>query len=171
MKLLGCVCILTACTGGGLLLGRFFGLRLAALQEGIRSIELLQAQIRFREESLADSLRYAAGCVGGSYGTLFLEVARKMDLREGLLLQQIWEGEVRRLFLMPWLTPQDLAQLIAIGEQLGRTDRKMQETILQRYLLYANREQEQLAGRLREKTRLYRNLGAILGLFIIVLLL
>ncbi len=51
------------------------------------------------------------------------------------------------------------------------TDRKMQETILERYLEYTDHELAELLTEMKDKTRLYRNLGFLFGTFVTILLL
>lgn len=170
-RLLGGLFVIAACGGGGILFGRQMKLRQEHLQEGRRAIELLQAQIRAEGGSLPEALQETGEHMAGVYGELFREISAELLLYRGEPVRVLWEEAARRKLRQSYLHASDVEQFVLLGEQLGMTDRQMQETILGRYLNYTENELSVLLGEIREKTRLYRNLGILLGIFLTILLL
>ncbi len=170
-RIFGGLFVIAACGGGGILFGRQMKLRQENLLEGRRAVELLQAQIRAQSASLPQALLETGEQTSGIYGELFCEISQELLLYRGEPVRVLWERAARKKLRQPFLRSTDVEQFVMLGEQLGMTDRAMQETILERYLRYTEQELTLLLGEIREKTRLYRNLGILLGIFVTILLL
>ncbi len=145
--------------------------RYDTLSEGRRAVQLLQAQIRTEGSSLPEALRETGEHCGGIYKEMFRELSSEMLLFRGEPVRSLWGEVAERHLTEPYLKEEDAAQFVLLGEQLGMTDRKMQETILERYLEYTDHELAELLTEMKDKTRLYRNLGFLFGTFVTILLL
>lgn len=170
-KIIGSTLIIAASCGCGVLCGRQMRERYQSLSESRRAVELLQAQIRTEGSNLPDALRETGEHMKGTYGDLLREISAEMLLFQGEPVHKLWGEVVKHRLTAPYLLENDIEQFALLGEQLGMTDRKMQETILGRYLTYTEQELNGLGAEIKEKTRLYRNLGLLFGIFLTILLL
>lgn len=170
-KIIGSLLVITACGAGGVLMGTQMRRRYDTLSEGRRAVELLQAQIRTEGSSLPEALRETGERCKGIYGACFQELSSEMLLFRGEPVCSLWNEVAKKHLTESCLREEDATQFVLLGEQLGMTDRKMQETILGRYLEYTDHELSELLVEMKDKTRLYRNLGFLFGTFVTILLL
>ncbi len=171
VRLLGAICVIGAGAAMGCLMGHRLRERQDNLALGKRSVEFLLAGIRSSGASLPEVLMRSGNELSGDYGRAFSAIAADLLAYGGEPVSVIWERNARRHLEGGSLKEQDIRQFGAIGEQLGLADRKLQETIMERYLSYASGELEMLRGEVSEKCRLYRNLGILFGIFVTLLLL
>ncbi len=171
IRLLGAIFVISAGALGGCMVGRQLRARQERLTDGKRAIELLQAEIRSTGLSLPEALLQVGRYAANAYGHAFCEIADNLLEYTGEPVSDIWARVVGDKLSSPCMKEQDMRQFIAIGEQLGLADCRLQETILQRYVTYAEGELQQLNAEVTEKCRLYRNLGILFGVFVTLVLL
>lgn len=170
IRLLGCMMVFFGCTAMGMRLSARLKDRQLALQKLKDILLFLENEMCAMGKPLNKVFEDLAK---GNYGGVWTPV---FHLSGGILKEQslnagsAWRIALKETAATLPLTLEDLDLLRDFGELLGKTDREMQQAVL-------NMEKEKLAAmeqKAREAAettgRLYRNLGALMGAAAVILL-
>lgn len=171
MKLLGSVMVMIASTGIGFLLASELQRRRKELMEQISLLKLMLGDIRYTRATLPEALKFAVRRHQGDYAVFLKEVAEQMELSPGIGPEQIWEKTAERVLKTNSLSKQDKHLFSKIGESFGFSEREQQIAAIE---LHINEIKEVVDGIdevIAPKIKLYRSIGVLVGIFIIVFLL
>lgn len=163
--------VIGASTALGFACGRDLSNRLCSLRELERAADILRAEIQYAGTPLQEIFLEIAGRTDGPLGRMFREAAGQMGQRDGKTLGKIMGECIGNLSEDTGLTANDKAQLARLGERLGYLDVQMQIMTIERYKEELEREQKEAEGDYLQKSRVYRCLGFLGGVFLTLLLL
>lgn len=166
LKLIGAVCIVTACGGGGVLAAQKLQQRVVLLRQLEQGLSLLAGEIDYGATPLAQALQQTGAALEGQAATLFLQTAAELGQSQGTTAEQAWR---HGLASGVW-QPEDEDILRRLGQGLGlsgRNDQLKRLDSARRQLAENCRQaQEQAAG----YGKIWRSLGwgggLILALFL-----
>lgn len=165
-KVFGMLLLLTSCSLGGMLWGTSYHRRVSALEEARALLLALRGQLAFTlspPEALLNAVQLEPTFARCDY----LSDACQ-EIHAGADVETAWRRAVRSS--REPFTPEDRAQLVRMGELLGKSDL---ETQLSQLLLLSERIEQragQARGQASVQARLSTTLGSLAGLALVILL-
>lgn len=171
IRLLGAVLVVTAATGFGLWKAGTYKQRAKQLQQLLTSLEMLATEISYAATPLPDALRRIGLQVGGKIGHLLTETGIAIHKGDGQTAGQIFHSTLLKLNASLQLTSEDQEIIIAFAHTLGNSDRSEQ---VKHIGLAVTRLSAAAATAREEQSRLgkmWKYLGALTGLAVVIILL
>lgn len=170
MKLAGCILILCSTSGIGFLYAKEVERRQEDLYE-IKTIALqLRGEIRYAMTALPEALEHIAKRNGGRIRPFLLEICKKLSEYSGESMLHIWTACEEKLNVTS-LTKKDKLSFHQLGESLGYLDKEMQLATIDLFLEQTEETLRELETVGREKKRLYKSLGILAGVFLVIIIL
>lgn len=171
LRFLGTFILLFSCIGTGMCMERTERRRISQLEELIRSMDYLKGEISFARTTIPEAMEQMSQRSNPPFDHLFSRLARELRRFPGKGF-----GEVLHLVLEQergtWnLTSEDVNLFYQACSNLGYLDKEMQVHILERCMKDLGRTCDELSQQLPQKAKLYRSLGILGGIFLIILLL
>ncbi|NLL19739.1 MAG: stage III sporulation protein AB [Clostridia bacterium] len=170
MKFIGAVLILLATTAMGILTGHRLAIRPQQLQKLRNDLTLLEMDINYTATPLPEALEKVAGYSQAPVQILWLETRAGLCNGKGTMAEEAWQQGLEAFARKAALKEIDLAVLRDFGSGLGLANREEQ---LKKFKLL----QEQLrslqlqAEEIRTKNeRMWRTMGVLGGIALIILL-
>ncbi len=171
LRLTGIFVLIFSCVGAGLWFERRERQRIRQLTELLRSMEYLKGEINFARTTLPEAMEAMGKRMQAPFQELFCRMAGEMRQRPGTGFGEIWRAVLDEESAKWDLLPEDVENLYQACCNLGYLDKEMQVHILDRYKKELEKTLEGLSGELPQKTKLYRSLGILSGVFLAILLL
>lgn len=171
IKLLGMAAVMTGACGLGLSKAAEYRHKIDSLSELERMTEYFRGEILFHSAAVSEACRDIAGQVCVPLASFLRHVSERIEDRGGEDLRTIWEKEGASVMRIFSFDEKEREEFIRLGEKLGYLNRDMQEKTLDRYQAFLRKKREGLEEEQKERTKLYRTLGILGGLFLIILLL
>ena len=169
MKILGLLLVFLVPTALGLYFAGRGRCRLDDLQQLRKALEILQGEISFAATTLPEAAEHAAARLEAPIAGLFASFAALLDAGGGLTASGAWEQALANSQGL-FLEEEDADCLRAFGRTLGYLDRDMQLNAIQTTLGQLADREALLSEKQRRDGKLYRNLGILGGLLLVVLL-
>ena len=170
VRLIGVFVLLFSCVGAGVWMGKKEQLRMQQLRELIRSMEFLKGEISFARTTLPDAMEQLSNHVKPPFQTLFSKLAVEMKMHPGTGFEEILYGMLESDKEKWDLRSEDVEHFYQACSNLGYLDKEMQIHILERYIKEQEKIVEQLSGEIPQKIKLYRSLGVLGGVFLVIVL-
>lgn len=169
MKVIGAVLVMVASCGIGFLFAGELIKRKRNLEEQYRLMSLLLGDIRYMRATLPEAISKAITRHRGSYDLFLKAVLEMLCEGSGKSLAEVWIMAVEKGLKQSALTESDKQQLRQFGEAIEFSDRENIVMCFEQYLGVLKEEISEINRVVRTKTRLYRSLGVLAGVFIVVL--
>lgn len=144
--------------------------RAEALEELKKGFLLLQGQMEIGGMDYETMFLEAAFCLQGGAACLFEMAGRLCAKRQAETVQEIWEEALHKAEGLLYLDGDDWGALLSFGRSLGFSNHEQQAKQASLVVAYL----EEAIGRQREKNRreqkLYRTMGTIGALMVLVVL-
>ena len=147
------------------------GKRKKMLEMILRMIILLRGEIRYGNKSLYDAFTGASGKLEGKYREFFILTAQEMKKKTGVTFGRIFRECAEKCLDLSCLSKEEREYFYSLGDRLGYLGLEMQLKQLdqlEKEIEYAIRELEK---DFQEKRKLYRSMGILGGIFVVVLFL
>ena len=133
-------------------------------------ILLLKNKIRCTGDTIPDALLEVAGKMSGEYREFLLSTSGAVQKRNGNTFGEIFKDCARELLPLSKVSEEERGCFLSIGERLGYLDREMQ--VAQLSLLEADMDRclGSLRRTMKEKKKLYQNMGIMGGIFLAILM-
>ena len=171
LKAAGAILVIFACTALGYAQSLTFQKRLGCLEEIRKMTVLLLGEITYRKEALPQAMERVSGKVAAPLSEFLKEVSREAGTCQGVRFSQIFAGRAQTFFKDSGMTRQDTESFAQLGEYLGYMDVTMQQNTIQLYLKELELQIQQAQKEEPVKTKLYRSMGTMGGIFLAVMLL
>ncbi|KXG76792.1 stage III sporulation protein SpoIIIAB [Thermotalea metallivorans] len=137
----------------------------------ILSLQLLETEILYMLTPLPQALKKIGSKGNTELAGIFKEAGSLLETRRGYDIEDAWQQAIEQKIRFTSLSEEDKEILIDFGKNLGSIDRENQ--IKNFNFIYAQlKKQQQTAEELRAKNeKMYRSLGVLLGLAIVILFL
>lgn len=170
MKVTGCICVVTC----SFLLGNYYGScmdrRLFGLRQVYFCMQLLRGEISYRHATLAEAFsQLTTRCDEALYGWLSY-LGAELRRRNAAQFVEVWEASLERLSCDTALRKEDISLLREFGSNLGYLNLELQEARIVFFMERLAGVMEELSGELSQRKRLYRTMGLLGGIFLMLLL-
>jgi stage III sporulation protein AB len=170
VKVLGSVLIVVASTLIGFRIAARYANRSRQLRQFISALKLLETEIFYAATPLPDACRRIAKLSPTPVGAFFRQVAENLMDGQGRTATEVWREALLAMKDELALKESDRSVLIAFGQTLGVSDREDQ--IKHIHLAIAQLSAEEVSAREEQlkSEKMWRYLGALLGLTLVILL-
>lgn len=170
MKIAGIILIVFSGAGLGICKSLELSRREKILEQLGKMILLLKNQIRCTGDTIPDALLEVAGKMSGEYREFLLSTSGAVQKRNGNTFGEIFKDCTRELLPLSKVSEEERGCFLSIGERLGYLDREMQ--VAQLSLLEADMDRclGSLRRTMKEKKKLYQNMGIMGGIFLAILM-
>ena len=170
MKIAGIILIVFSGAGLGICKSLELSRREKILEQLGKMILLLKNQIRCTGDTIPDALLEVAGKMSGEYREFLLSTSGAVQKRNGNTFGEIFKDCARELLPLSKVSEEERGCFLSIGERLGYLDREMQ--VAQLTLLEADMDRclGSLRRTMKEKKKLYQNMGIMGGIFLAILM-
>ncbi len=170
MKIAGIILIVFSGAGLGICKSLELSRREKILEQLEKMILLLKNQIRCTGDTIPDALLEVAGKMSGEYREFLLSTSGAVQKRNGNTFGEIFKDCARELLPLSKVSEEERGCFLSIGERLGYLDREMQ--VAQLSLLEADMDRclSSLRRTMKEKKKLYQNMGIMGGIFLAILM-
>lgn len=169
MKVIGAVLVMVASCGIGFLFASELKKRKRELEEQYSLMSFLLGDIRYMRDTLSEAVSKAITRHKGSYTGFLKLISDMLCESSGQSLSEIWGVSVEKGLKQSSLSESDKQRLRRFGEEIAFTD---SESIIMHFEEYLRDLKEEIDGAGRvvgTKVKLYRSLGILAGMFIVVL--
>lgn len=171
LRYVGMGLVVFGCTALGMEMSSDRKKRIRDIRELQKILDLLEGEIGYAHASLPESFRQVSGRVKPPFSGFLAHMAEHMEAFLGDTLKEIFRQHVRDELEQTALQKDDLEDLIRFGEQLGYLDVKMQLTAIAFYREQLAQSCEQAQELYRNQSKLFRCLGIMGGLFLVIIFL
>lgn len=171
LKLVGSVAVLVACGGIGFFAASEVLRRERQLRTLYTAFLLIAGDIRYQKSSLPEAFLAAAGREQGEFSDFFASVSERLYAHETESFEQVFCEQLKETFAKSALKRKDIALLEQLSRMCGRMDDTLQVAAIEWYLEQLAQVLKELARENGEKTALFRRMGILGGIFLLVLLL
>lgn len=168
IKLSGAVLLFFACAGLGFLQSRRYQGRVTQLEEILRIVGFLKGEISFAVSTLPEAMKRISEKTEEPFSDFLQSLSEKMKKYSGENFSHILESQINVYLKDSFLEKEDLDAFLGAMGNLGYLDKKMQIHILEQYEKELEEKTRGLRVQLPEKMKLYRSLGIMAGLFLIL---
>lgn len=169
MKIIGCILILCSTSG----MGHLYAGEIKRRQEDIRSCRrialLLRGDIRYAQTPLPEAFENVAKRHEGRLSLFVQNLAEKLKERNGLSFAEIW-GQAEESLNNTSLNKKDKELLHQLGESLGYLDKEMQINTIDSFLDQTEETIKELSNEMSSQMKLYKSIGIMTGIFVIILI-
>lgn len=170
IKLIGACMVMVGCMGLARCRIRKDKNRRLLLSNLQKLFVMLHSEIQFRNLTLLEAFLQIRRRIDRQLATFLTEIEEEWMQRKGESVGDIWKVCVSRNFNDSCLKKEDIVWIEEIGEGLGSFDRAEQIRHIELLLKYLEDELVTCEEVVRESERLYKAMGLLGGIFIIVLL-
>lgn len=171
LRTAGLALIVLACTALGAGMGRQLLERVCALKEMERLLSMLKGEIRYAATPLGDAFAQLSGRCGERYRAFLAGLSRALNMRGGKGIAELFQECAEATLQKSGLTRADIEQLLQLGMRLGYLDCEMQVHAIELYQEELAADRAAAEADYREKAKVFRSLGFLGGLFLVILLL
>lgn len=170
LKMVGCVFVLLSSTFIGFSASGKCSRRPVQLRELQSALQMLENEISFMSNILADAFMMLSRRTGMETGIFFKTAAELMMGNDGINACDSWETSIRKNISKTALNFDDELVLNSFGKMLGSSDlegqiNNIRHTIAQLKLLESDAEEMK-----KKNAKMYRVLGTMGGLAVIIIL-
>lgn len=170
IKLIGMGLVLGGCSAAGFAAERELSRRVRDIRELMEFLRLLEGEIRYGGASLPECFRHIAGKLRQPYGSFLQQAAGHMEEYTGDTLGEILARHMDKELSGTALSPSDRESFLRFADGLGYLDAKMQLAAIAFYREQLERDHAAALELCRSQSKLYRFLGVMGGLFLVILL-
>ncbi|WP_018132453.1 stage III sporulation protein SpoIIIAB [Effusibacillus pohliae] len=170
VKLIGAALVVTATTGVGLWKANSYSERAKQLNQLITALQMLETEIAYGATPLPEALARIGQRIPGKIGLLLQDTGHLLARGDGRSAGQIFQEQVLCFGGKLHLRPQDRDILLTFGHTLGHSDRSDQLKHIRLTCARLSAE-ETIARDERERLgKMWRYLGALLGLAAVIIM-
>lgn len=170
MKIIGCILVVASSTGMGFFFSNEMRCRIENLKELRKLIGLLRGDIRYANTPLPEAIGSITRRQNGNFNNFFNDVGTKLRELSGHTFSEIWKEAVQKELIDTSLSKKDKLHIIQFGESLGYLDKDMQMNTIDLFISQLEDEIKELSKTVKEKAYLYKTLGIMGGVFIIIIM-
>ena len=166
----GAVALIAGCAALGFYLAAQEGFRVQDLQEFKKALMILSSEIEHLRAPLPVACANIAKRTKEPISALFAHFSRLLTENEGETAYQLWMLALESQKKRAHLAAEDWDVLEGFGKTLGYLDKQMQQSAIAYAMDYIDEKTAELQTQSDKNKRMYRSLGVIGGLLLVVLL-
>lgn len=170
LKLAGAMCVIFA----GTMLGFYQALQLSTRTRQIRQVmqglQRLETEITYSFTPLSQALRQVADSLAGPVAHLFRRSAEALEEKETATVQEGWRLAVEECWSRTAMKRPERDAVLQLGAVLGKSDRSDQAKHLRMTVSLLTAEEAEAAEENRRYGKMWRSLGLLAGVLIVILM-
>jgi len=170
MNALGIILIMASTGLIGLYYSNIDGYRISDLLEMKRAISILQSEIEFTGTPLSEAAANVALRTKGSVSRIFERLSGLIETNKQDSISAIWESAYSPAAAEAYFSKKDSEQFMEFGNALGYLDGNMQIKNITLLLDYIDSQIDELNECKAKNRKMYRSVGFLTGLLIVVVL-
>lgn len=170
MKLLGAVLILLAGTLIGFQKAARYAERPRQLRQLAHALQRLETEIGYGHTPLPEALERTAEATAEPIASLFRDAAEGLCKAEDMSFQESWDNAVRSRWMDTSMKSNELGVMLRLGSTLGISDKDDQMKHLRLALLQLKSEEDAARDDQGRYEKMWKSLGALLAVLIIILM-
>jgi stage III sporulation protein AB len=170
LKLLGSILVMAASTYLGFTLSRECAARPIQLRTLQSLLQMLENEISYLSSVLTEAFEKIGKSTNSEIGLFFSEAAAMLTNGTGLTAAQAWEQAVENKLGRTALNREDGEMLKAFGKLLGSSDREGQIKNIRLTADHMKLQEQKAEESRRRNEKMYRSLGVLGGLAIVIIL-
>lgn len=165
-----CILIILAGVAIGQLKAKTYDNRVYHLQELITTLKVLESEMKYRMDPLPDLLIRVSKIKEGMSAALLESAGLLLSSRNAFDLPACWQEAVETAYMESALNKEDRRILTDLGIELGKTDMTNQSGMFQRTVSLLEAQAAEAAEERKTKGKMYKSLGAAMGVLIVIVL-
>ena len=149
----------------GNLIAKTYTLRLNELKDIKNALNIIESKIKFTYEPLADIFMQTSKMISKNISEIFAQVSNNMKVESA---EQAWEKSIQ--VSINNLNKEDIESLKNFGKMLGKTDKEGQLSRLELTKTFIEMQIEKAKIEEEKNAKMYKTLGAVVGLAIVIIL-
>lgn len=167
LKLSGSLFVIISCGLLGLKFSNDYVGRIIKLNNFKKMIKILKNEITYNNESILEAIRKSVTTADKMIDEFLFGV---IDIyKNGVSLKEAWENSVEINLKKSVMKDTDLELIKQLGNNLGVTCRETQIDYIDNFIGKIDMLEAELQEQKEEKCKLYKSMGVMTGLFIVVL--
>ncbi len=171
IKWIGAILVLVSAYAIGSLLAGQVKEREQWLKEIKIVLFLLEGELEYHQMPFPEALQLVGERHGGSLQQFLCSLGEELKKKEGTCLQEIWKKHSKQFFKNTALTKEQKEEFEQLGSYFMEADRVARKKAIDFYLSRLEEEIVQLRETGSDKAYLYRMLGMLGGMFLLILVL
>lgn len=171
MKIIGMVLIFISCSGIGLTFTYIYKKRLEELSEWRKGIALIKNEINFALTPLPEAFEIVAGRLEKEINIFFKGLGKLLQSSQNNSLENLDDNIIKKMLVDTCLNEKDKVLIVGFIKRLGLLDKESQINNLALHINNMDQEIEKLKKDEEKNNKLYKTLGILSGIFIIVIFL
>lgn len=167
-KVIGGVFVVIASMGLGFSFCEDLGQRRKVLSDIRQMMQYLINRIEVECDTLMEAFLHTSKRVEGPFCEFLMRVYQRMMKQEGLSIKEIWEEEAKEFECV--LIPKDLENFQACMGQTGFSQKEQQIRVMAEYISCLDEEIKEMDRTKNEKCKVYKTLGIMTGILLVVIL-
>jgi len=169
-SLAGALIIVAGCAAIGFYFAAYEGFRVADLQEFKKALLILSSEIEHLRSPLPQACENIARRTKAPISDLFHDFSESLTSNQGETAYQLWTQALSDNKKATHLAAEDIDVIEGFGKTLGYLDKQMQQSAITQTIEYINDKTVSLQSQSDKNKRMYRSLGIIGGLLLVVVL-
>ena len=149
----------------GNLISQKYTLRLAELKEIKNALNIIESKIKFTYEPLPEIFIQTSKMLSNNISKIFLQASNNMKIENA---EEAWEKSVETATTN--LNLEDIENIKSFGKMLGKTDKEGQISRLELTKTFIEMQIEKAKNEENKNAKLYKTLGAVVGLAFVIIL-
>ena len=169
IKTIGAVLVLTSATA----IGSLLAMQIKEQEHWLRDIKgalfLLMGDLEYHQRPLPEALKQTGMRHEGRMKEFFLTTAAELEKKEGKRLGAIWKSQAESALKHAPLKKEQKEEFSEIGIYFAEADSKVRKNAVEFYFARLEEEIVSLRENEKDKAYLYRTMGMLGGIFLLLL--
>jgi len=149
----------------GILISKRYTLRFTELKDFNNALNIIESKIKFTYEPLPDIFMQTSKMVSKNISQIFVQASNNMKTDNA---EEAWEKSVQMVTTN--LNEEDTENIKSFGKMLGKTDKEGQLSRLELTKTFIEMQIEKAKIEEQKNAKMYKTLGAIVGLAFAIIL-
>ncbi|GKX31919.1 hypothetical protein SH1V18_43990 [Vallitalea longa] len=169
IKILGATLILMSSSLIGFYYSKSYIRRSEDLRTFKKALILLRGEINYSLSPMPEALEDISKRFDHEISDFFRSIAEELKLNLGKSLTEVWKKKAEEILKRTYLNPIDIKNIMIFSENIGYLDKEMQTNNINLLLEQINEEIKTSIENDNKYNKLYRSLGVLGGILVIVL--
>lgn len=154
----------------GILISKKYMNRLHILKDIKSALNMFEVKLNFSSDTIPEIFEDISNKIGGSAGEIFKDTIDALGLNDtnSILVGETWERALDKKVNL--LKMEDIKSLKTLGKLLGKTDVEGQINQIKLVCEFLDKQIEEALEEKNKNEKLYKKLGVIVGLVIVIVL-
>lgn len=149
----------------GNLISKKYSLRLAELKDIKNALNIIESKIKFTYEPLPDIFIQTSKMVSKNISQIFVQASNNMKKENA---EEAWDKSIEKAITN--LNNEDIENIKSFGKMLGKTDKEGQLSRIELTKTFIEMQIEKAKIEEQKNAKLYKTLGAVVGLAFVIIL-